>query len=204
MPVNLLYALLPYLAVGAGLLLFSNAWAAILAYHVGIILVLLLGSRKISFGRVVRSNSAGHLALAAAIGAGGGLALYALWPLLEVPPDISGYMNSIGLTAGTWPFFLAYYALVNPFMEEYYWRWRLGSDSSRPVLNDLLFAGYHLVVLAGKMDALWLAAVLLVLSGAAWYWRQATRLTGGLLAAVLSHMMADITVITTIFLLTAG
>ena len=203
MLINLILASVPYLAVGMGLLVFHNAWVAILTYHAGIAAIIFLSKPVVPFKQVIRSANYNPLISSVAIGASGGIVLYLLWPLLSVPPDISAYMRSIGLTAIAWPYFAVYYVIVNPFFEEYYWRGYLGSSAKRPVLNDALFAGYHLIVLAGKMGVLWLVVVFLVLYGAAWYWRQICRLTDGLLAAVLSHMAADITVILAICFLTA-
>jgi membrane protease YdiL (CAAX protease family) len=202
--VNLIYAFVPYLAVGLGLLVFHNAWAAILTYHAGILAVILFLKPGIPFRQKVQSSNRKWLMLSVAIGACGGVVLYLLWPLLSVPPDITVYIRSIGLTPVSWPFFIAYYVLVNPCLEEYFWRGCLGSKAKRPILNDFLFAGYHLVVLAGSLAVLWLPVVLLVLAGAAWYWRQISRITGGLLAAILSHMAADVTVILAIYYLTSA
>jgi len=201
--IKLFRPLLPYLAVGLGLLVFHNAWVAILSYHAGMAAVIFLSKPVVPIKQIIRSASYKPLIFPVAIGASGGILLYLLWPLLSVPPDINMYPRSIGLTGAVWPYFIAYYVLVNPPLEEYYWRGFLGSSAKRPVLNDFLFAGYHLVVLSGKIGVPWLAVVFLVMCGAAWYWRQISRLTGGLLAVTLSHLAADITVILSIFVLTA-
>ena len=204
MLIKLFRPLIPYIAVGLGLLVFHNAWAAILLYHAGIAAVIFLTKRTVPFKQIFRSTGYKPLILAAAIGALSGVVLYLLWPLLSVPPYINTYMRSIGLTATVWPYFIAYYVLVNPVLEEYYWRGYLGSSAKHPVLNDFLFAGYHLVVLGGKIQGLWLVAVFLILCGAAWYWRQVSRITDGLLAATLSHMAADITIILSIYFMTTA
>jgi hypothetical protein len=198
MYMNLIYALLPYFAVGLGLLVFHNAWAAILTYHAGILAVLFL-KPGIPLKDLVRNNGNKWLVVSAVIGACGGVILYLFWPLLSIPPGTGDYIGSIGLMGASWPVFMAYYALVNPFLEEYYWRGCLGGKSKRPVLQDLLFAGYHLLVLGGNLSVLWLAVTFLILCGAAWYWRQISRMTGGLLAAALSHLAADLTVILAIY-----
>ncbi len=200
---SLLCPSVPYLAVGVGLLVFHNAWAAILTYHAGMAAVIFFSKPVAPFKQIIQSATYKLLILSVAIGASGGVLLYLLWPLLSVPPDINIYMRSIGLTAEVWPYFVAYYVLVNPAFEEYYWRGYLGSTVKRPALNDFLFAGYHLIALAGNVDLLWLVVVFLVLCGAAWYWRQISRLTEGLLAATLSHMAADVTVILAIYSMTA-
>jgi len=203
MLINLIGAFVPYLAVGLGLRVFHNAWAAILAYHAVIVAVIFLSKPRIPFREIVRSSNHKWLILSAAIGACGGAGLFLLWPLLSIPPDIAVYIRSIGLTPASWPIFIAYYVLVNPSIEEYYWRGCLGSKAKRPVLNDFLFAGYHLIVLAGNLAVPWLAVVFLVLCGVAWYWRQISSITHGLLAAILSHLAADITVILAIYYLTS-
>ena len=204
MLITLIFAAVPYLAVWLGLFIFHNAWAAILTYHVGMSAVVFLSKRKVPFRQIVRSTNWKPLILAVVIGAGDGLLLYFLWPLLSVPAGIDTYLNSIGLTAAVWPYFITYYILVNPVLEEYYWRGYLGSSARRPVLNDFLFAGYHLMVLAGNVGVIWLVLAFLVLCTAEWYWRQISRITGGLLAATLSHMAGDITVILTIYFLTVA
>jgi membrane protease YdiL (CAAX protease family) len=204
MLINLIYAFVPYLAVGLGLLVFHNAWAAILTYHAGILAVIFLSKPRIPFRKIVRSSNYKWLMFSVAIGACGGAVLYLLWPLLSVRPDIAVYIRSIGLTPASWPVFIVYYVLVNPTLEEYYWRGYLGSKSKRPLLNDFLFAGYHLIVLGGNIAVPWLVVVFLVLGGAAWYWRQISRITGGLLTAILSHLAADITVIMAIYYLTSS
>ena len=201
--VNLLCSSVPYLAVGVGLLVFHNAWVAILTYHAGMVAaVIFLSKPVVPFKQIIRSATYNPLIFSVAIGASGGVLLYLLWPLLSVPPDINTYMRSIGLTATVWPYFVTYYVLVNPSLEEYYWRGYLGSRVKRPVLNDFLFAGYHLIALAGNVGVFWLVVAFLVLCGAAWYWRQISRITGGLMAATLSHMAADITIILSIYFLT--
>lgn len=201
--ISLLYASIPYLAVGMGLFVFHNAWVAILTYHVGIASVIFWSKRVVPFKQIVQNVTCKPLIFSVAIGASSGILLYTLWPLLSIPSDITTYMRSIGLTATAWPYFMVYYVLVNPVIEEYYWRGYLGSSVKHPTLNDFLFAGYHIIVLAGHVGVFWLIVVFLVLYGAAWYWRQTRQLTGGLLAPILSHMAADITVILALYYLTA-
>lgn len=199
----LIFAFVPYLSVLFGLFVCRSAWAAIFTYHAGIAAVIFFSKRRVSFRQIAGGADRKLLLLSVGIGAAGGVALFLLWPVLSVPADIAAYLRGIGLTPAAWPIFIAYYAAVNPVLEEYYWRGFLGSDSSRPVLNDFLFGGYHLLVLSGKAGAIWLVALLFILAGAAWYWRQTKRITGGLLPATLSHLAADFTIIYVIFSLTA-
>lgn len=203
MLIRLIPALVPYLTVAFGLLAIHNAWAAIFVYHASIVAISFFSKKAVPLRQLFRSLNNKILLLSVVIGALGGVTLYLLWPWLAVPFDIDTYLRSIGLTNASWPYFIAYYVLFNPFLEEYYWRGFLGSTAKRPVLNDFLFGGYHLIVLAGKVGFIWIIVVFLVLSGAAWYWRQISRITGGLSAAIISHLAADLTVILAIYYLTS-
>lgn len=191
--------IIPYITIGIGLLVFHNAWMAILGYHTGMVAVLSLSRTGIAVKRTFQSNRYWIPLVTALAGAGGGILLYILWPLLSVPDDINLYIRSIGLDERTWPVFLAYFILINPFIEEYYWRGYLTTDAKGIALNDLLFSGYHLIVLAGQMETIWLIVVFFGLTIGAWFWRQMNRLNGGLLASTISHITADITVILTIY-----
>jgi membrane protease YdiL (CAAX protease family) len=197
--VRIVAPVIPYIAVGIGLLLCHNAWLAMLGYHVLVLLWIYLSGADFSFQRVFKSRNYKIVLLAFVLGLAGGMLLYALWPVLGVSVDIGRYAQSIGLNETTWPIFLAYFIIVNPVIEEYYWRGCLGSERRRPVLNDGWFAGYHVLVLAGKMAPVWLLVIFLTLAGAAWAWRQMNRLGGGLLPSLACHVAGDIMVIGTIY-----
>jgi len=196
---KILPPIIPYITIGIGLLVFHNAWLAILSYHIGMVAVIFLSRTGISIKQAYQGNKVWITFIAALVGAGGGILLYVLWPLLSVPDDINLYIQSIGLNEETWTVFLAYFILINPWIEEYYWRGYLASGAKGITLNDLLFSGYHLIVLAGHMETIWLFAVFFGLTVGAWFWRQMNRLNGGLLASTISHITADIAVILTIY-----
>jgi membrane protease YdiL (CAAX protease family) len=198
---NLLLPIVPYITVGIGLLVFHNAWLAILSYHACMVAAILISRKGTNIKRALSCKKCWILFITAFTGASGGILLYILWPLLSVPDDINLYVRSVGLNEQTWPVFLAYFVLINPWIEEYYWRGYLSSSSRRITVNDLLFSGYHLLVLAGHIGTIWLLAVFLVLTGGAWFWRQMNRLNGGLLASIVSHITADVTVILVIYYL---
>jgi hypothetical protein len=192
----------PYLTLGPGLLIFHNAWIAIIAYHLGMIAVVLLSRERIPVKILLQSSNYKIPAFTTIIGACSGVLLYLLWPLLSIPPDINMQLQNIGLAQQAWPYFLIYFILVNPWIEEYYWRSFLTSDSKFIIPNDLLFSGYHVMVLAGKVGFVWLIAVFTVLVLTAWAWRQFNRVSRGLLPSLVSHIAADITIIFTIYWLT--
>jgi len=186
--------LVPYLAVGVGLLVFHSAWAAMLGYHALAVVYVLSLRKGVPLRQLVAGRGWWAPLLGVLLGAGGGVLLYVLWPLLLAPVDIVAHLERLGLTRESWPWFVAYMAVVGSVVEEYYWRGCFGYNDRRPVLNDLLFAGYHMLVLGGLIETPWLAVVFLTLTSGAWFWRQLNRLNGGLFASIVSHMAADVSV----------
>jgi hypothetical protein len=193
--------LVPYITLGLGLLVWRNAWVALVGYHVLMLAIVFFSREHFDLPVLVRSANMRLTLIAALGGLLAGVLLYLFWPLLAVPSDLNAYLRTIGLAATAWPFFIAYFVVLNPWIEEYYWRFFLGSDRTTPIVNDLFFAGYHVMVLAGKIDVVWLVTMFVVLIVAAWAWRQLNRLSHGLLPSLLSHQAADITIILTIYLL---
>jgi len=117
-----------------------------------------------------------------------------------VAGDLTEQVAALGLNTSNWPLFIAYFASANPFVEEYFWRGYLGSQSKGPQVSDFLYAGYHTLILINKVQTglILLAVMLLVLAG--WFWRQVAREDQGLLAPVLGHMAADFTILMAVYL----
>lgn len=89
---------MPYLAVGFGLYIFHSAWIAILAYHVGILLVLWIAKFKIlSPFRI--TIPFWKLLIFALMGASAGIAMYFLWPYAFVSPALTQTLEQWGLPA---------------------------------------------------------------------------------------------------------
>jgi hypothetical protein len=194
--------LVPYITIGIGFLILHNAWISILGYHLGMVLVIWLTGRKYPRSQTWKSRNKIILIAMSALGGMGGILLYLFWPLLGIPADVNQFLHNIGLTETLWPYFIAYFILVNPWLEECYWRGYLGSDSKRITLNDLLFSGYHILVVAGTISVAWVIVVFVVLCVGAWFWRQVNRWNRGLLASIISHFAADAGVILTIYFMT--
>ncbi len=182
---------IPYIAVLGGLYWLHSAWVAVLLYHLGMVAIL-SGEKQWARGRTLFAGYAHWQVPATALGGVGvGIVLFAFWPLLGIPTAFGDKLAGFGITRTLWPFFFAYFILVNPWLEELYWREYLGHASPRPAWNDLFFAGYHLLVLAFFVRWPWLLVTLGVLVAAAWLWRQLARRQRGLCAPMLSHIFAD-------------
>ena len=194
-----LVPILPYLAVWAGLLLFKNAWLTLIGFHVAVLLALAFARSNILINILFRSKYPKWLLASVLFCSTSGIGLYYLWSVFGVANDLSTQLQSIGLTPSSWPLFITYFSLVNPFIEEYFWRGVLGSISKKPYIGDAVYAGYHALVLWGRVHPLSILFAVIILTSAGWLWRQIAREDGGLLAPVLGHMIADFTILLTIY-----
>ncbi len=195
--------LLAYLAVGLGLFVFHSAWGALLGFHIAIIGSLLIAKPNISFAILFKSKNFKWILLSVALCGSSGVALYFLWNVFSVASDITAQVETLGLNSRTWIPFIAYFALVNPFIEEYFWRGYLGNAAKRLHCSDFLYAGFHALILIRKVPIVSILFGVFALAGVGWLWRQIARKEdGGLLAAVLGHMAADFTILVTIWKMT--
>ena len=191
---------LAYLAVGVGLFVFHSAWGALLGFHAAIIISLWVARPGIPFAMLVKSTDIKWVLLSVLLCGSSGVALYFLWDHFGFAGDLPAQVRALGLTPTTWIPFIAYFALVNPFVEEYFWRGYLGGDTKRAHVSDVLYAGFHGLILLGKVQAGSVVFGLSVLALAGWFWRQIFREDRGLLAPVLGHMAADFTILMAVFL----
>lgn len=186
---------MPYFTVWLGLYVLKNAWAAILGYHFGIILLVTLAGVWPRLSEFRSSAPLWKTILFGLTGSVAGVLIYFLWPIIHVSPRLAASLLEWGLTSGVWPLFIIYSALVNPWLEEIFWRGWLGSENRLPSLHDALFAGFHLVILAPFFPPVWLAIAFLVLALSGWMWRQVARTEKSMLASTLFHMAADVSIL---------
>lgn len=199
---NLFSATLPYLAVWAGLFLFKSAWFALIGFHVAILLVLLIVHPNIPINILFKSKHSKWLFVSILFCSTSGLGLYFLWKIFRIANDLPVQLQSIGLNSSSWLVFIAYFSLVNPFIEEYFWRGFLGRLTKSFHIGDLIYAGYHAIVLLGKVNPFSILLAVTILTSTGWLWRQIARENNGLLAPVLGHMVADFSILLTIYLKT--
>ncbi|HLO14211.1 MAG TPA: CPBP family glutamic-type intramembrane protease [Anaerolineales bacterium] len=191
--------ILPYLAVGIGLFWFQHAWAALLGFHLAIVISLLLARAQIPVPLLFKSKDIRWVILSSLLCGSSGISLYFLWHSFGVASILPAQLESLRLTKPTWPFFILYFVLVNPLIEEYFWRGYLGSPARGLYISDFLYAGFHALILIGKvqMGSVIYSLIVLVLAG--WLWRQIAREDQGLLAPVLGHMAADFTILMAVY-----
>jgi uncharacterized protein len=189
----------PYVAVLIGLMVIHNAWITLLSYHAGIVLFLTLDRKKGNNFHILYFRNPVWGIAAILFGILGGVLLYILWPILGITLDFGMSLARLGLKGSTWIIFILYFSVVNPVLEELFWRGYLGNDKLLPIVQDLLFSGYHLLVLAMFVGVPWLLVVFVILGAAAWFWRQLVRISSGLILPIISHMAADLTLILVIY-----
>ena len=191
--------LLPYLAVWAGLFLFKNAWLALIGFHVTILLVLVFLRPNIPFEILFKSKSPKWILISVLVCSTSGIGLYFLWSIFGVAHDFPAQLESIGLNSSSWVLFIAYFSLVNPFIEEYFWRGVFRNDSKKLSIADPVYAGYHALILWGMVNPIAILFGVAILTSAGWLWRQFLREDDGMLAAVMGHMVADFSIMMAVY-----
>lgn len=194
-----LASIVAYLAVGIGIFRFQNAWGALLGFHIAIITSLLIAQPSIPIKSLLTNNHIKWIFISVVLAAGSGCALHFLWNSLDFASDLKAQVEALGLNSANWVPFIAYFAMVNPWVEEYFWRGFLGSKTPNLYISDFLYSGFHALILMGKTGLGTIVLALTVLVAAGWFWRQIARLDCGLLAPVLGHMAADLTILLAVY-----
>lgn len=179
-----------------------SVWLTMGLYHLGVLAYMLLlpggpGRRALLSGW----RNAPGLALGV-VCALSGASIYLAFPWADATPaGMADALAGFGVRgAGFWLLF-GWYVAVTPWIEELFWRGRLASGSRGPDASDILFAGYHVLVLMKFLHWPWAALAFVSLAAAAWVWRWAMRATGGLAMPVATHAVADVSTMIAVYML---
>ena len=192
-------SLLVYLAVALGLFVFRNAWSALLGFHLAIVISLLITKPDVPIKILFTSKSIKWILISILLCGSSGIALYFLWDKFGIASELPPSVETMGLHQSNWPAFILYFSLLNPWLEEYFWRGYLGSQTTNFHISDFLYAGFHGLILINKVQTGTIVYSLAVLALAGWFWRQIAREDNGLLAPVLGHMAADLTILMAVY-----
>jgi hypothetical protein len=191
---------LAYLAVGIGIFLFHSAWGALVGFHLAIIVSLLIAKPHVPITILFKGTNFKWILVSVLLCGSSGIALYFLWGKFGFANDLPAQVQALGLNSSNWLAFIAYFALINPFVEEYFWRGYFGNPTKSLYIYDFIYSGFHALILIGKVHVYSIIFGLSVLVFAGWLWRQIAREDHGLLAPVLGHMAADFTILMAVYL----
>lgn len=199
---KLISVLGPYVAVLVGLYVLKNAWIAIGLYHFGIIVVLIAGNRK----SLLKSVCTGWNSMMAIAGVVMSVMIFPIifffWGhMYSDRTPLDSTLANFGLYGTSWFFFMIYFSTVQPFLEELYWRGYLENNQKYFSWKDFAFAGYHIFVLAWFIKLPWLVIAFILLTIAACIWRYIASRLEGLAVPLLSHTVADVSIIAVTYVL---
>jgi membrane protease YdiL (CAAX protease family) len=195
---KVLFALWPVIAVSVGLIGMGSAWGAIALYHCGIVAALL---GKPDAGRPDSRHGLhrGWALSAIPVGVTAFVSVRMLLPTLAGEAadvfwkEMPARLAAVGLEGAALPLFALYFITVQPLLEEVGWRGVLQRPEKGLRWEDAAFATYHLLVIYYLFPGAWILMGLsfVVLTTAAWFWRQLAAKTGGLQSVILQHAAAD-------------
>lgn len=199
---KLISVLVPYVAVLIGLYVFKNAWVAIGLYHFGITVFLIAGDRNSLLKRVCTGWNSIIAVIGIVMSVMISPIIFFFWEHMQLESiPLNSALANFGLHGTSWFFFMIYFSTVQPFLEELYWRGYLERGHKYFSWTDLAFAGYHILVLAWFIKVPWLAIAFIVLAVAAYIWRYIASKLEGLAVPLLSHIVADVSIIAVICVL---
>lgn len=198
--VKLLWAIPAYAAIVIGIHVWPSAWVALLGFHLALAIPLLPHLRTLPTHFFAPVSPVWFLPMAC-LGLLGGVAVWMLWPYIGIAEHYHANLASLGMMTSdfSWPLFITYFSLVNPWIEEAFWRHLLTSPARGPALVDFLFAGFHILILVLFIGPFWWLVALLILSITGWVWRIITQRTGSLLPAIIFHIFADFSIVWVVY-----
>ncbi len=192
----------PYVAVVLGLYVFKNVFVALAIYYSAIAFFIVIKSEKSLLRTIFSGCNSCAAAGSAIVFACGGVVIFLLWPYAKLENvNLTSTLAEYGLNGATCYIFVAAATILNPLLEELFWRGCFQNDPTRPAFIDVVFAGYHVLalVLVIKVPITILAFV--VLFSASWWLRFMKHKFGGLAVPYIAHLVADVSIIAGIYFL---
>jgi len=191
---RLIQASAPYIAVVIGLYYFRNAWLTLLLYHLQIILYGYLFKTDIKKLLFKGFSIKYFLILVIPLLFFGPL-LYKFFPyILNDGTSLKEWLYAYGISNKNFIILIPYFCIVHPVLEEVHWGKSREYGNGQWIIY-VLFAGYHILVLANLLSRTWLIISFLVLVGLAYLWAILYKKLNGGIIPFLSHLVADIGII---------
>ncbi|MCG8480368.1 MAG: CPBP family glutamic-type intramembrane protease [Spirochaetales bacterium] len=188
---------IPYAAVAVGVYFLHSAWVAVALYHGGILLYLVATGRTIEVRGLVLSRRILTVVSLSAF-AVSGLLFFVMLPHVLLPGYIDERLASYGLSGRSFVVFVGYFSLVNPLLEELFWR--LYPARTVNLLDDVLFAGYHPMVLALFMRPVFVVISFFALIALSRYWSYIKVSEGKHLYIIATHVLGDFSIILSVYI----
>lgn len=184
------------MAVLAGVFLLRNAFAAVLFYHLVLLVCILKVDGTSPFRQLTRGF---HRYIGPVVGLGGivpGFVIVYAWPVAGgTGIDLPNTLSSLKMGGPMLLWFALYACFINPVLEEAFWRGSFDQGSIMPNFVDALFAGYHALAVSPVVKPLFAVLLFAALVFVGWLFRQLYRLTDGLLIPFVTHVIADIAIL---------
>lgn len=186
----LLKLLAPYFAVGLCWCVLKNGWLTILAYHAQVIVW-----NRGSLYTLHWPNKKRWMLAALPTLIAGPLA----WILLPyiTHTDLGAWLAEYKLTEWSLLLMIPYFGIIHPALEQLHWE---PLREQNPAAH-FFFAGYHMLVLGSLVTAPWLTFCFIALATASFAWQLLTYRSGSLTSATLSHILADLGIILTAYMI---
>lgn len=189
----------PYLAVLLWLFYFKNAFVSVLLYHL-LLFICILG---INGKKAIQLLASGFDRKTSWLCLGGLLptiVILMVWPIAKVESvDIADLFELVGLSKIAFCVFAFYACLVNPFLEESFWRGCFQPTLKRPAFIDLFFGGYHAIIVIPVLKLPFVILTFALMACVSWIFRNIYRLAGGLAIPLGIHIIADIAILAAVW-----
>jgi len=202
---------IPYAAVGIGLYVFGSAPIAVGLYYGGVInYIAATGHKELLAGPaawagnlpILRARDRRLAVVICGVFALAGVAVFYLWPVAtRADVDLAGFLAAMGLGGRRFGVFAVMFCLLNPVVEEVFWRGCLDDGRRGVSWIDAAFAGYHVPVLLMVMNVGMSAAAFAILCTTSWCLRRLRHKSGGLGIGWTAHFLADVSIMTATWVL---
>ncbi len=196
-----IFILLPIVSIIFGLYILKNAILTIFFYHIGIIAILFFSKNIKLIKEILKgwNNIVGFIFLILAPSVG--VLSYIMWSVI-FKNDLNLYqlLKTFGFNNYNWIIFIIYFSTINPILEELFWRAYFNKNKKKYLnkfftIQDFGFAFYHLFVLIYFVKLHWLIIIFIFLYIASGLFRFIYIKYKGLLIPIISHIVADISII---------
>lgn len=193
-----LWLLIPFVSFWLGLHHYQSIWGCLLIYHFLLLFPLIIHRKRVPFSTFFKGWNTFWIALHIVVCIG---LFYGLVYLAGVKGFDVSTLRAFG-QAGIG--FSIYFILVNPILEEWFWRGIQAPKNRGLIVEDIAFGSFHALILAPFLIPLYIVGFVSGLIAVAWIWRQLRWHLNGLAVPWIGHVLGDLLFVLIITKLRAG